>query len=359
MDSDEFDFQLPQELIAQHPPQLRDSSRLLAVNSLERKIDDDQFENFPTYLKFGDVLVLNDSRVIPARLRGQSAKTGGAFELLLTTENALNDWWAMIRPGKRAKLGTEIILLDAEKKPTSLRATVTEINAEGHRRLEFIGTKNIFHELDRLGEIPLPPYIERTSPEAEDKLRYQTVYARAAGSVAAPTAGLHFTNAILEQIKSLGVTVCYVTLHVGIGTFAPVKVERVSEHVMHAERFSLNDETAAIINTAKADKRRIVAVGTTTVRVLESVAQRNAGVLKAENSSTSIFIYPPFQFQIVDALLTNFHLPRSTLLMLVSAFAQFKAGPQSDGRKIILSAYAHAICERYRFFSYGDAMVLS
>jgi S-adenosylmethionine:tRNA ribosyltransferase-isomerase len=232
---------------------------------------------------------------------------------------------------------------------------VEALNPEGHRRLRFLGTKNIFDDLNDLGEVPLPPYIERSGPRAEDRERYQTVYSQTAGSVAAPTAGLHFTKELLDRIKAIGVEIHHVTLHVGLGTFAPVKAEALCDHVMHEERFAISEETARAVNRAKAERRRVIAVGTTAVRVLESVAENNSGLLAAANDTTKIFIYPPRQFQIVDALVTNFHLPCSTLLMLVSAFA---APGEIHGREMILAAYQKAIEERYRFFSYGDAMLI-
>jgi S-adenosylmethionine:tRNA ribosyltransferase-isomerase len=303
------------------------------------------------------VLVLNDSRVIPARLRGASAKTGGQFEMLLLEEEGVNDWWVMLRPGKRARVGTEIVLRDSTGKPADIRAIVTGVNDEGHRRLKFSGTENICDALDALGEIPLPPYITRADSNAlaDDRIRYQTVYASTKGSVAAPTAGLHFTETLLEKIRARGVKVCFVTLHVGEGTFAPVKADTLANHVMHEERYDLSADTAKIIDAAKQAGRRVVAVGTTTTRVLESIASENRGRLVPGGGRTRIFIYPPRRFQIVDALLTNFHLPCSTLLMLVSAFA---APGETRGREMILSAYAEAVRKRYRFFSYGDAMLL-
>jgi S-adenosylmethionine:tRNA ribosyltransferase-isomerase len=262
----------------------------------------------------------------------------------------------MLRPGKSARVGTQIVFHN-NRQMTSIRATVVEVNDEGHRRLQFSDTPDISHELDRLGEVPLPPYITRANPDemGEDKERYQTIYARTDGSVAAPTAGLHFTGKLLDEIRARGVTICFVTLHVGPGTFAPVKTETLAAHKMHEERFELGEETAHAVNEAKSTGRRVFAVGTTTVRVLESIAANNNGKLNVYKGRTHIFIYPPFQFQIVDALLTNFHLPCSTLLMLVSAFA---APGETRGREMVLSAYAGAIRKRYRFFSYGDAMLL-
>ena len=353
----EFDFFLPPELIAQAPVPERDQSRLLVLQRDTRQIAHRGFRDFLDYLRRGDVLVLNDSRVIPARLRGINARSGGQFEILLLEENAVNDWWVMLRPGKRARVGAEIILCDPDGIPTPVRARVLDINAEGHRRLEFSGVPNLRELLDTLGEIPLPPYITRAHPNelTTDKIRYQTVYAASAGSVAAPTAGLHFTEALLAEIRARGVRVCFVTLHVGLGTFAPVKAEILADHTMHGERYELGQETARLVNEAKANNRRIVAVGTTSVRVLESVAAQNQGRIVPGAGRTKIFIYPPRAFQIVDALLTNFHLPRSTLLMLVSAFA---APNEIQGRELMLAAYAEAVRERYRFFSYGDAMLI-
>jgi S-adenosylmethionine:tRNA ribosyltransferase-isomerase len=290
-------------------------------------------------------------------LRGTNAKSGGQFEVLLLTENAVNDWWVMLRPGKRARIGTQIVFHDLHGKQTAVRATVLETNAEGHRRLRFDDPTDIKSLLDTLGEVPLPPYIRRKdrSLMQSDRERYQTVFARPAGSVAAPTAGLHFTEKVLQKARQRGVRVGFVTLHVGLGTFAPVKTEIVSQHVMHEEVFQIPDATALLINETKQANRKVVAVGTTTLRVLESVAANTDGLVTAGSGSTRIFIHPPYHFKVVDALLTNFHLPRSTLLMLVSAFA---APGETRGRDMILSAYSEAIREKYRFFSYGDAMLI-
>lgn len=351
----DFDFVLPPELIAQKPAQNREESRLLSLNRQTGKIFHRQFKDLLDVLRPGDVLVLNNSRVIPARLRGFNVTTSGQFELLLLEEVSVNDWWAMLRPGKRGQPGTQIRLLDHDKNPTEILAEVTEFNAEGHRRLRFSGTKNILNDLRDLGEIPLPPYIEREKPQAEDLERYQTVYAKNEGSVAAPTAGLHFTENFLREIKKRGVEICHITLHVGLGTFAPVKAETISQHVMHEERFEISKETADSINRAKVEKRRVIAVGTTSVRTLESVAQKNDGAIVEGTGRTKIFIFPPHTFQVVDALVTNFHLPCSTLLMLISAFA---APKETRGREMIFSAYSEAVRERYRFFSYGDAMFI-
>ncbi|MGA2179334.1 MAG: tRNA preQ1(34) S-adenosylmethionine ribosyltransferase-isomerase QueA [Verrucomicrobiota bacterium] len=352
----DFNFDLPPGLIAQHPAPQRDESRLLVLPRANGNIEHRQFRDLPGVFRTGDVLVLNNSRVIPARLRGANARTGGKFEILLLEEKAANDWWVMLRPGKSARVGTQIILQGNRQMPP-IHAVVLEVNDEGHRRLQFSGTPDISHELDRLGEVPLPPYITRANPDemGEDKERYQTIYARTDGSVAAPTAGLHFTGKLLDEIRARGVNICFVTLHIGPGTFAPVKTATLAAHKMHEERFELGEETAHAVNEAKSTGRRVIAVGTTTVRVLESIAAGNNGKLNVYNGRTHIFIYPPFQFRIVDALLTNFHLPRSTLLMLVSAFA---APGETHGREMVLSAYADAIRKRYRFFSYGDAMLI-
>ena len=355
MRTGDFDFELPLELIAQHPAPKRDESRLLVLHRGENRLEHRRFPDLLEFLRPGDVLVLNNSRVIPARLRGVNAKTGGKFEVFLLDENAVNDWWTMMRPGKNARIGTQIIFCDTDGKQCDARATVIEANTEGHRRLQFFGTPEIRRELDRLGEVPLPPYIERRDQLPEDKERYQTVFARTDGSVAAPTAGLHFTPELLEQIRARGVQICFITLHVGAGTFLGVKTESLADHKMHEERFELSEETANLINSVKNSDRRIIATGTTTVRVLETVAAQNNGKLVKNAGKTGIFIHPPFSFQIVDALLTNFHLPRSTLLMLVSAFA---APGEIRGREMILQAYSEAIRERYRFFSYGDAMLI-
>jgi S-adenosylmethionine:tRNA ribosyltransferase-isomerase len=352
----DFNFDLPPGLIAQHPAPQRDESRLLVLHRTNGNIEHRHFRDLPGVFRAGDVLVLNNSRVIPARLRGAKARTGGKFEILLLEEKATNDWWVMLRPGKSARVGTQIVF-HGNRQITRIRATVVEVNDEGHRRLQFSGTPDISHELDRLGEVPLPPYITRANPDemGEDKERYQTIYARTDGSVAAPTAGLHFTGKLLDEIRARGVTICFVTLHIGPGTFAPVKTETLAAHKMHEERFELGEETAHAVNEAKSTGRRVFAVGTTTVRVLESIAAKNNGKLNVYKGRTHIFIYPPFQFQIVDALLTNFHLPCSTLLMLVSAFA---APGETHGREMVLSGYAEAIRKRYHFFSYGDAMLL-
>jgi S-adenosylmethionine:tRNA ribosyltransferase-isomerase len=308
------------------------------------------------YLRGDDLLVLNNSRVIRARLRGANVTRGGQIEVLLLRENATNDWWVMLRPGRRARTGTKITFANIHAQARNILGSVVEQNDEGHRRLLFTGTTDIGKELQSFGEVPLPPYIERTARNnlAEDEERYQTIYASVDGSVAAPTAGLHFTDDVLKALRAKGVQVCFVTLHVGPGTFAPVKADILAAHRMHAEDFVIPPDAALRINDAKRNGRRIVAVGTTTVRVLESAA-RNSASIAGGGGQTCLFIHPPFRFQIVDALLTNFHLPRSTLLMLASAFA---APGETRGRDLILCAYAEAVRARYRFFSYGDAMLI-
>jgi S-adenosylmethionine:tRNA ribosyltransferase-isomerase len=304
------------------------------------------------------VVVFNDSKVIPARLRATNPRTGGELEILLLEENALNDWWAMMRPAKRARVGSSLTLNRPGGGDSGIGVEVVACNAEGHRRLRFQGTASLTEDLPRLGEVPLPPYIRREGRGqlAADEERYQTVYARQPGSVAAPTAGLHFTQPLLDTLRARGITVHTLTLHVGLGTFAPVKAERLEDHVMHEERYEVPAATAEAINAARNEGRRVVAVGTTTTRVLESVAAANDGRIVAGAGRTRIFIRPPFGFRVVDALLTNFHLPQSTLLMLVSAFA---APGETRGRDLVLSAYAEAVRERYRFFSYGDAMFIA
>ena len=350
----DFDFELPPELIAKHPATARDQSRLFVISRETGEIKHRQFRDLLDCLREGDVLVLNDSKVLPARLRGEKSHSGGEVELLLAEENAPNDWWVLLKPGKRVRAGTEITLRDHAGRPTDVRATVLDKNAEGHCRVCFTGVDEITFALDSLGEMPLPPYLGRAAASSDSE-RYQTVFAQSAGSMAAPTAGLHFTPQLLDEIRARGVHVCFVTLHVGLGTFAPVKAETIAEHVMHEERYELSAEAADAINAAKIAGRRVVAVGTTSVRVLESIAAKYDGKIVSERGRTRIFIHPPYHFKIVHALVTNFHLPQSTLLMLVSAFA---APSELRGREMVRTAYAEAIRERYRFYSYGDAMLL-
>jgi S-adenosylmethionine:tRNA ribosyltransferase-isomerase len=315
------------------------------------------FRSVGEFLRPGDVLVLNNSRVIPARLRGRKADTGGEFELLLLEELGPSEWWVMLRPAKRVRPGTSLIFTDHVGKETAFRAEVLAKNDEGHCRLRFSGTDDFRGTIGQLGETPLPPYIHRdpgaTSPE--DAERYQTVYAAVDGSVAAPTAGLHFTRGLLAELRERGIEQHFVTLHVGAGTFAPVKARHLGEHTMHEEQFFVPESTAEAVNRARREGRRVIAVGTTTVRVLESVARQQLGKLVAGPGRTRIFLHPPAHFHLVDALITNFHLPESTLLMLVSAFATPDA---LAGRDMMLAAYAEAVRERYRFFSFGDAMLI-
>ncbi len=351
----DFDFDLPDELIAQQPLPNRDESRLLVLDRRTGTIEHRSFVELAQLLRPGDLVVANNSRVIPARLRAVNAHTGGQFEVLLLEENARNDWWAMLKPGKRARMGTRLLVARGPD-AVGIEATVIETNAEGHRRLLFRAESNILDVLDTLGEVPLPPYIRREhGPLAGDRERYQTVYAATPGSVAAPTAGLHFTETLMQSLKQRGVEVAYLTLHVGVGTFAPVKSETLAGHKMHEERYEVPQTTAEAIWRAKSDRRRVVAVGTTSVRVLESLAATHDGRIVPGSGRTSIFIYPPYEFRVVDALLTNFHLPRSTLLMLVSAFA---APGTVDGVALMKRVYAEAVRQKYRFFSYGDAMLL-
>lgn len=314
------------------------------------------FRDLPGYLKSGDTLVLNNSRVIPARLRAMNGRTGGMFEVLLLEEAAVNDWWVMMRPGKRAQIGTTVRLM-ANGSPVEIEAVVTDVNEQGHRRLSFTGVENILQAAEEFGEVPLPPYIRRDAGPTthEDRDRYQTVFAECPGSVAAPTAGLHFTPDLLKSLQNIGVKVCYVTLHVGPGTFAPAKTDDLAGHVMHEERYEISEEASAAIAEAHASAGRIVAVGTTSLRVLETAAASKQPNALAGAGRTRLFVKPPYTFQIVDALLTNFHLPRSTLLMLASAFA---APEKMDGIQIIRNAYREAVRLRYRFFSYGDAMLI-
>lgn len=303
------------------------------------------------------MVVFNDSRVIRARLRGIRPASGGRFEILLLSENQVNDWWVMMKPGKRVKPGSPLRFNDLKGQIDAVEAVVEEKNAEGHCRLRFGGTKDLRDDLERIGEVPLPPYIQRSAGmlTAGDAVRYQTVYAQHAGSVAAPTAGLHFTTRMMDSLKQRGVETAFVTLHVGPGTFAPVKEEDLSRHPMHEEMFEINARAAEQILKARSEGRRVIAVGTTSMRVLESSAARNGGRIAAMRGSTRLFIHPPYDFKAVDVLLTNFHLPKSTLLMLVCAFAS----PGSlTGCARVLNAYHEAIENRYRFFSYGDAMLV-
>ena len=344
----DFDYDLPEELIAQKPADKRDASRLLVVHRADDTIEHKHFYDILEYLRPGDTLVLNNSKVLPARLFGVKVATGAKVEFLLIKRIEGDTWETMVRPGRRLKPGDVVRFADAPL----LEAEIIDYGKDGTRIVKF-NYEGIFMErLEQIGSMPLPPYIQRSSEE-EDKSRYQTVYCREEGSVAAPTAGLHFTEELLEKAKTKGVELVYVTLHVGIGTFRPVKVENVEDHSMHFEEYSIDEESAAAINRAKREGRRIISVGTTSTRTVESAAyyDEEAGCMqvKAGDGSTGIFIYPGYEFKIIDSLITNFHLPKSTLLMLISALYD---------REKILGVYEEAIKERYRFFSYGDAMFI-
>ena len=340
MDVSEFHFDLPQELIAQHPTSLRDHSRLMVLDKVTGAVSHEMFYDIKRHLKAGDCLVLNNTRVIPARLYGFKEGTGGAIEFVLLRRMKEDVWEVILKPGRRAKPGSRFVFGQG-----ALTAEVLEIGEQGNRIVRFF-YEGIFEEvLDRVGNMPLPPYIKE---KLEDKERYQTVYSKYDGSAAAPTAGLHFTNQLLDEIRAMGVETVFVTLHVGLGTFRPVKTKRVEDHPMHAEYYTVTKEAADAVNKAKAERRRVIAVGTTSVRTLESAWDREHG-LTAKSDSTNIFIYPGYQFQVIDGLVTNFHLSESTLLMLVSALA---------GRDHVLQAYRIAVQERYRFFSFGDAMLI-
>lgn len=357
MQTSDFDYPLPPDLIAQEPAAERDRSRLLILDRSTRAQLHGKFPDLLENLRSGDLLVLNNSKVIPARLRGVK-DTGGVVEILLLEESAENEWWCLLKPGKRVKPGVQLRLTSPAEQETDIVATAREKSDDGRYLLSFIGTENILKSAETIGLLPLPPYIQRNFNDTltNDFERYQTVFAQNPGSVAAPTAGLHFTPEFLDRARAKGVGIAEVTLHVGLGTFLPVKSDRILEHKMHSERFSVSSETAEAVNRAKQQGRRVIAIGTTTVRVLESVAANNEGKLIPTNDRTSIFIYPPYDFRIIDGLLTNFHLPKSTLLMLVSAFA---SPGKLDGREFMLESYADAIREKYRFFSYGDAMFIS
>ena len=339
MKTSDFYFDLPEEQIAQVPLKDRTSSRLMMLNKVTGETSHHHFYDILEEFKAGDCLVLNDTRVIPARLFG-ARPTGGKVEILLLTRKDEKRWEALVKPGKKARIGDEIIFGDGV-----LKAKVEEIIEDGKRIISF-EYEGIFEEvLDRLGEMPLPPYIHE---KLEDRERYQTVYSKNEGSAAAPTAGLHFTNELLEKIKAKGVKVAYVTLHVGLGTFRPVKVDDILNHDMHSEFYQIDEENANIINETKQAGGRVISVGTTSTRTLESNADEN-GMIKAGSGWTNIFIYPGYKFKCIDALITNFHLPESTLIMLVSALA---------GKEHVLDAYNEAVREGYRFFSFGDAMFI-
>lgn len=340
MNVKDFSFELPEELIAQEPILERDMSRLLVLDKQNGNIEHKNFRNILDYLQEGDCLVLNNSRVIPARLFGTREGTGAKMEFVLLKRIDKDKWETLVRPGKKAKPGTRFIFGNGE-----LCCSILDVTEAGGRVIEF-EYEGIFEEiLDKLGQMPLPPYIKK---QLEDKERYQTVYSKIEGSAAAPTAGLHFTSELLEHIRNKGVNIAYVTLHVGLGTFRPVKVDVIEEHKMHSEFYSIDAQNADKINEAKLKGKKIIAVGTTSCRTLETAASED-GLLKEASGWTDIFIYPGYSFKVIDRLITNFHLPESTLIMLVSALA---------GREHIINAYNTAVKERYRFFSFGDAMFI-
>ncbi|ANW84784.1 MULTISPECIES: tRNA preQ1(34) S-adenosylmethionine ribosyltransferase-isomerase QueA [Streptococcus] len=341
MNTADFDFHLPEELIAQTPLEKRDASRLLVVNHETGQMEDTHFDAIIDQLNPGDALVMNDTRVLPARLHGEKPETGGHVELLLLKNIAGDDWEVLAKPAKRLKVGAAISFGDGR-----LTATVLEELEHGGRTVRFHYQGIFLEVLESLGEMPLPPYIHE---KLKDRERYQTVYAKENGSAAAPTAGLHFTKELLAQIEAKGVKLVYLTLHVGLGTFRPVSVDNVDEHEMHSEFYTLSEEAANTLRQVKASGHRVVAVGTTSIRTLETIGSKFNGEIKADSGWTNIFIKPGYDWKVVDAFSTNFHLPKSTLVMLVSAFA---------GRELVLSAYQHAIDEKYRFFSFGDAMFI-
>lgn len=339
--TEDFDYDLPQELIAQTPLKERDQSRLLVLDSKTGKYQDDYFYNVIDRLNPGDALVMNDSRVMPARLYGVKPETGGHVEVLLLNNTDGDNWETLVKPAKRAKVGTEISFGDGK-----LTATVTEELEHGGRMIEFHYDGIFMEILDQLGEMPLPPYIKE---KLDDPEMYQTVYSREIGSAAAPTAGLHFTKELLKKIEDKGVKLVYLTLHVGLGTFRPVSEENIEDHKMHSEFYRLTEDAAKTLNEVKANGGRIVATGTTSIRTLETIGTKFNGEIRADSGWTDIFIKPGYKWQVVDAFITNFHLPKSTLVMLVASFT---------GRKNILNAYRHAVSEKYRFFSFGDAMFI-
>lgn len=343
MNISDFDYELPLELIAQHPSQRREECRLMVVHRKDHRLEHRHFYDILEYLNPGDCLVMNDSKVLPARLFGVKEGTGAKVEFLLSKRQEGDVWETIVRPGKRLTPGTSVSFGDGK-----LRAEILDYGPDGTRIVRFVYDGVFLEILEELGRMPLPPYIEREA-QPEDRERYQTVYCREEGSVAAPTAGLHFTKELLQKAEKKGVKLTFVTLHVGIGTFRPVKCQVIEEHKMHFEEYTVSQETADLINETKAKGGRIISVGTTSTRTLESAAS-DSGMVKAGSGSTGIFIYPGYRFKVVDGLITNFHLPKSTLLMLISALYD---------RKRILEAYKVAVTERYQFFSYGDAMLIT
>ena len=341
MNTADFDFHLPEELIAQTPLEKRDASRLLVVNHKTGQMEDTHFDAIIDQLNPGDALVMNDTRVLPARLHGEKPETGGHVELLLLKNTEGDNWEVLAKPAKRLKVGAQISFGDGR-----LTATILEELEHGGRIVRFHYQGIFLEVLESLGEMPLPPYIHE---KLKDRERYQTVYAKENGSAAAPTAGLHFTKELLAKIEAKGVKLVYLTLHVGLGTFRPVSVDNVDEHEMHSEFYTLSEGAAETLRQVKASGKRVIAVGTTSIRTLETIGSKFNGEIEADSGWTNIFIKPGYDWKVVDAFSTNFHLPKSTLVMLVSAFA---------GRELVLSAYQHAIDEKYRFFSFGDAMFI-
>ncbi|WP_042345663.1 tRNA preQ1(34) S-adenosylmethionine ribosyltransferase-isomerase QueA [Bacillus massiliigorillae] len=341
MKVDLFDFHLPEELIAQTPLKNREASRLMVLNKETGETTDEVFSDITKHLKPGDCLVLNDTKVLPARLFGLKEDTGAKVEMLLLKQDEEDVWEVLVKPAKRVKVGTTVIFGDG-----ALRATCLDELEQGGRIVKFDYDGVFYEVLDQLGTMPLPPYIKEQLAEQD---RYQTVYAKERGSAAAPTAGLHFTDRLLDEVRAMGVHVTFITLHVGLGTFRPVSVDDVGDHDMHAEYYHMTEETAQLLNQVKADGGRIITVGTTSTRTLETIASRHDGVFKAESGWTSIFIFPGYEFKAIDAMITNFHLPKSTLMMLISALA---------GREHVLAAYKQAVEKEYRFFSFGDAMFI-
>lgn len=341
MKVNDFDFHLPEELIAQTPLENRTSSRLMVLDKENKSIQHQHFYDLKNHLKKGDCLVLNDTRVLPARLFGQKADTGAKVEILLLKEEGQDTWETLVKPAKRVKPGTEITFGDGR-----LKAVCVGESDHGGRHLKFIYSGIFYELLDDLGQMPLPPYIKE---QLEEKDRYQTVYAVHQGSAAAPTAGLHFTEEMIEEIKASGVHVTFITLHVGLGTFRPVSVEDILEHDMHAEFYQITKGTAELLNHVRESGGRIITVGTTSTRTLETVANKFDGKFEEDSGWTDIFIYPGYEFKAIDGLITNFHLPKSTLIMLVSAFAS---------KEFVMEAYNEAVEEKYRFFSFGDAMLI-
>lgn len=341
MNIEDFNFDLPEELIAQTPLKDRASSKLLILNKESKRIKHERFNHITNYLEKGDCLILNDTRVLPARLYGVKNDTNAKIEILLLNQTEKDYWEALVKPAKKIKLGTELIFGDHK-----LKATCTEVLDHGGRIFKLSYSGILYEILDELGEMPLPPYIKE---QLNEKDRYQTVYAKEEGSAAAPTAGLHFTKKLLQEISDRGVHITYITLHVGLGTFRPVSVDVIENHTMHSEFYQMSKETATLLNETKRHGGRIISVGTTSTRTLETIARDNQGEFVASSGWTDIFIYPPYEFRAIDGLITNFHLPKSTLIMLVSALVD---------KDSVMNAYNEAVEKKYRFFSFGDAMLI-